>query len=317
MNLGTSRFASGVRKIRDRLYQLNQRINGYPSLKKLFYSRNGYALDLRNPITHNQRIVHKMVTNRDPLMVLTADKVRVRDYVGDKLGHEVAEQILIPVYHISKNGKDIPFDRIKDEFFMKANHSSGANRLVKPGDDRNELIKLCRQWLSTSYGQFQFEWAYRDIPRRIICEKVIRDSNGQLANDIKFYCFHGKVRLILFLSDRFTGNPKRLFTDEHLNEIPGAQMLKKKKPKSLPGIVNFGWMKELSEKLAKPFTYCRIDLYQVDGKTYFGEITHYTGAGLDYFDDLKTDQTFGELWKSKNKHKSFFDLYKKQEISVA
>lgn len=302
-------FKAGIgQKWFEQAYFFKEKAKGFPKMMALFQKMNGYPLDLKRPTTHNQRIVHKMVTDRTPLLVITSDKVKVREYIREKLGKERADQILIPQYHVSKTGMDIPKPEWKFEFFMKANHASGYNRLVKPGDDPIEIQKLAQFWLSQSFGQVNHAWAYRDIPRRIVCEQVLRDERGKIPMDIKFYCFHGKVKMILFLDDRF-GDSSRIFTDENLREIPGAQMFGDKTLREIPDLPNLSELIDLSERLSIDFTYCRVDFYSLWGKIYFGELTHYTGAGIERFDDFDTDRAFGELWKPENKGKSFFDIY--------
>ena len=197
-------FQSGkLQKLKDYAYFLKEKSAGFPKRYLFFQKMNGYSLDLNNPLTHNQRIIHKMITDRNPLLTLTADKVKVREYLLDKLGKKRTEEILIPLHHISKTGKDIPMPAEGQEFFMKANHASGFNRLLKPGDNQAEIQSLAKYWLSRSFGQIRHEWAYRDIPRRIICEKVIRDERGKIPMDINgalAYCYFVATKLVFYLS---------------------------------------------------------------------------------------------------------------------
>ncbi len=291
-------------------YDLKEKLRGYPKLHHSFQKAIGYPLDLKNPVTHNQRIVHKMIFDRNPLLTITSDKVKVRDYIREKLGNALADQLLIPQYFVSKTGQDIPNESWDFEFFLKANHASGFNKLISPGTDPQEVRDIAAFWLSQSFGQVFHAWAYRDIPRRIICEKVIRDDDGVIPADIKFYCFNGKVRMLLILKDRF-GDQARIFTDENQVEIPGAQMIGSKKLDPIPAISNFHEMKRISELIAEDFDYCRVDFYSVGEKIYFGELTHYTGAGRESFDDLDTDLALGELWKPENRELNFFEVYQK------
>lgn len=288
-----------LQRIRDRFFELRQSLFSFPSLKKVFFKSHGYALNLDNPKTHNERINHKKIFDRNPLIPITSDKVRVRAYVKDILGEKEADEILIPVYHISKTGEDIPHQDWDFEFFMKANHSSGRNLLVKPGTDPELVKRTCRSWLKSSFGQALHEWAYRDIPREIICEKVIRTESGQIPADIKYYCFHGRPKMILFLVDRFE-NQRRVFTDTDFNVLPGAQMYGMEVLLPVPVPATHERMMELACKLAKPFTFCRIDFYTVGDAIFFGELTHYTGSGLEKFDDYDLDVAIGHLWLSEN-----------------
>ena len=50
----------------------------------------------------------------------------------------------------------------------------------------NEIIKVCKKWLSTPYGFHKHEWAYQKIKRKIIIEKLLHDSSGKTPDDYKF-----------------------------------------------------------------------------------------------------------------------------------
>ncbi len=303
-------FNSWVGKSIDQTRNLFQMLRGYPFLHQSFFVQNKYPLDFRRPKTHNEKINHKKFFDRNPLIPITSDKVRVRDFVKERLGEEEANKILIPVYRISKTGVDIPHQNWDFEFFMKANHSSGGNMLVTPGTDRELIRKTCKNWLESSYGQALHEWAYRDIPRRIVCEKVIRTQSGEIPADIKYYCFHGRPKMVMILIDRF-GNQKRVFTDENLNVLQGGQMNGKELLYPLPELPTHRRMLELAAKLSRDFAYCRVDFYTVGDKVYFGEITHYTGSGLEKFDDYDLDLAIGNLWLPENKEVSILEMLEK------
>ncbi len=302
-------FKQGLpQRIWEHGYQFKEKIKGYPKLHEVFRKKNGYDLDLTHPRTHNQRVVHKMVTDRNPLLIIASDKVKVRDYVRQKLGNQEAERLLIPQYFVSKNGRDIPHQDWDFEFFLKANHASGFNKLIAPGTDPMEVRQLAEYWLSQSFGQVFHAWAYRDIPRRIICEKVLRDENGNIPSDVKLHFFNGRVKMISILNDRF-GEESILFTDENLVEIPGAQLRGTKKMDRAPQLVHLDEMKRIGKVFAADFDYCRVDFYSVGPKIYLGELTHYAGAGLNRFDDFDSDLAMGELWKPENKELNFFEVY--------
>ena len=297
-------------RIRDRFFEFRHSISSYPGLHRLFLKAHGYPLNLKNPKTHNERLNHKKIYDRNPLIPITSDKVRVREFVKEKLGEKEANEILIPVYHISKTGQDIPHHQWDFEFFMKANHYSGGNMLVTPGTDPELVKNTCRTWLKSSYGQALHEWAYRDISRRIVCEKVIRTEAGEIPADIKYYCYNGRPKMIMILSDRF-GKQKRVFTDENLNFLPGAQMYGQDLLFPIPELPNHPKMMELASKLAEQFTFCRIDFYSVGNRIFFGEITHYTGSGLEKFDDYDLDLAIGNLWLPENREISALQMLEK------
>jgi len=305
---------SRLRDIYYYYFNVCQKLLGYPKAHEYFFKLHHYPLDLKKPITHNHHIVHKMIKDRNPLLVETSDKVKVRDYIKKKLGVASAEKILIPVFFISKTGEDIPFNDLPEEFFMKANHFSGANKLVTRKNNSEEIKNLAKSWLHSSYRQTAHEWAYGKIDRRIICEKVLRTPEGKIPQDIKFYFWHGKLKMILFVENRFE-DMQWFFCDENFKEIKGAQyhLVKSLAKPNIPA--NISEMKEIAATLASDFDFCRIDLYEVDGRIYFGEITHYTGGGYWQFSDIKTDYVLGQFWEKENSDKNYFELYEELEKS--
>lgn len=55
-------------------------------------------------------------------------------------------------------------------------------------------------------------------------------------------------------------------------------------------------MIKICEVLSEDFPQVRVDLYNVDGKIYFGELTFYHFAGLEPFKPKKWDSIFGDYW---------------------
>ena len=147
-------------------------------------------------------------------------------------------------------------------------------------------LKELRFILHQNASVLSREWNYKNIPPKLIVEKVIRNQKGELPLDYKFMCFDGEPKL-LFL-DLGVINPDR--TDNHkyprniydmdfnllpvLETSPNADY-----PVDKPE--NFEFMVEIARKLSQPFPFCRVDLYNVDGKVYFGEITFYHGGGCN------------------------------------
>ena len=53
----------------------------------------------------------------------------------------------------------------------------------------------------------------------------------------------------------------------------------------------------LAEVLGRDFDFARIDLYLIDGKIFFGEVTHYPNAGLVEFRPREFDRVLGDVWR--------------------
>ncbi|MFW6008265.1 MAG: ATP-grasp fold amidoligase family protein, partial [archaeon] len=138
----------------------------------------------------------------------------------------------------------------------------------------------------------------KNIKRKIIIEKFLKDKNGKSPKDYKFFVFHGKTKMIQVDSDRFENHEKSLF-DENWNYIDVYYGYKKGKKIKKTQILNKA--KKIAETLGKNFSHARIDLYILDNNIYLGEITHYSLSGMTSFKPRKYDFELGKNWKiSKN-----------------
>jgi len=276
-------------------YFLNKVCN-YKLEKRIFYNHLGYPLNLQNPQSFNEKIVWKKINDRNPLLPVTADKYKVRSYIQEVLGEEKAKEILIPLLYVTDQPETIPFERLPSAFMVKPNHASGLHIMVEDGHyNKKEIIKTCRRWLKTSFGLKHLEWAYQPIKRKIIIEKLLLDGDGNFPKDFKFHMFHGKCKLVQITFNRMN-NLYMSFFDEKWNFLSvkkphRPQGPKIKKPK------HYEIMLELTEKLSKPFDYVRVDLYNVKGKIYFGELTHYPGSGTIILDPSSFVFELGKYWK--------------------
>jgi len=272
---------------------------GYPQMKKKFKEKTGYDLDLKNPQSFNQKICWKKIHDRNPLLPVVADKYKVREYLIKILGMEEAEKLSIPLLYVTDNPETIPFDNLPDEYIIKANHGSGTNIIIEKNTpvDRQRIIMQCREWLSKPYGLFKHEWGYKNIQRRIIIEKLLRDEDGGLPKDFKFHMLNGTCLMIQINQGRFNDKKGRTLTLYNPDwskidvfwEYPPANQVK------LPE--NFYAMRLLAETLSLPFDYVRVDLYSIEGKIYFGELTNYPTSGYALVKPTKFDFELGKKWQ--------------------
>jgi hypothetical protein len=149
----------------------------------------------------------------------------------------------------------------------------------------------------------QREWAYKGIPRRILIETLLLDR-GRLAGTYRLFVFNGKVCLIGFkppapLAPMVLNRPHQSgggYFDANWRPVNA----RRNKPSSAAvpeAPENLAGMVYLGEILAEDFDACCIDLYNIDGKIYFGEITHYCASGLAGFTP-DFDLALGEIWRN-------------------
>ena len=257
-----------------------------------FECRVGYKLNLDNPKTYNEKIQWLKFNYHNSLLTKCADKVEVRNYIKETIG----EEYLIPCLGVYDSPDEIDFDKLPNQFVLKVNWGSKQNVIVK---DKSKLninetkIKL-KNWLkpkSNHYYKF-FEWQYKDIPPKIICEKLLIGDKG--LKDYKFHCCNGKYKRLLVIGA--INETKRFcnFYDKNLNILNlknGGTIKWDEKVK----LNNYSKMVELAEKLAKPFPVVRVDFYEdINKNIYFGELTFTPGNGTDVFEPLEWDYKLGE-----------------------
>lgn len=265
---------------------------------KLYYRlRVGRPLNTKNPTTLNEKLQWLKFNYRFPLQSIVSDKLLVRDYVAEKIGAEY----LIPLLGTWENYDDVDFDKLPEKFVLKCNHDSGG--LVVCTDksklDHKEARNRVEKSLKSNFFYIGREYQYRNIKPRIICEQFISD-NGKVPMDYKIYCFNGKPDVILVCKDRFSDNTHRasyLYFDQEWRFQPlnkGDETLTEvdvPKPKNLDRMI------EIAKDLSKDFLFARIDLYNIDGHIYFGEITLSPNSGFDPDIKYETDLMFGERLK--------------------
>ena len=111
--------------------------------------------------------------------------------------------------------------------------------------------------------------------------------------DYKFFCFDGKARALYVATGRHTKEGVCFdFFDEIFNHLPFYNSHPNAKHK-IDKPAGFEKMKELAEVLSAGMPHVRVDLYDIDGRIYFGEYTFYHMSGFQPFRPEEWDYTFG------------------------
>lgn len=265
-------------------------------LEAAFRARFGRKLNLNNPETFNEKLQWLKLYNRKPEYTKMVDKYLVRDYVKEKIG----EEYLIPLLGVWDDPEKIDFNELPMQFVLKCNHNSGLGMCIckdKNSLDINKVKEELKKGINQNYYLTSREWPYKDVPRRIIAEKYMVDESGYELKDYKFYCFDGKVKLVMINSDRMSSEKtKANYFDENyqpLDFVWGYENaeIPPQKPEKLEE------MKYLAEKLSEGITHVRIDFYQTPSGIYFGEITFFDGSGFDAIEPIEWDYKIGSWLK--------------------
>lgn len=269
-------------------------------IQKQFKESVGYKIDFsKDPQTFNEKIQFRKIYDNNPLYSICADKYRVREYVKEKIG----EEYLIPLLLVTDKLTEEQWDKLPNQFVAKANHNSGPVQIVKDKSKANkkEIIKELNNQLKLDYGILSMEKYYSDIPRKIIIEKLLKDEKREMLQDIKTHCFNdGKKRRYFFdlcSRESVSSEVKSTLYDENWNNLKVTNATldenEYKKPK------NFEEILKVVKKLSEDFNCVRVDLYNINERIYFGELTFCDASGFGKFTDRSWDYRLGSYWKQK------------------
>lgn len=247
--------------------------------------KTGKKLNLDKPRTFDEKVWYLKINVRDPLINKCTDKFRVREYV-EQCG---LEHILNTLYGVYDSVEEIDFTQLPSPCFFKCNNTSGYNMIYDKNKpfDYEKFNVLFSEGLQNDYYWAGREWNYHNIPPKILCEKVLVDKNGQLPLNYRFMCFGGKVKLILLdigTADDSGQHAEEFYRnvyDEDFNLLPVKITRQNYLEQLIPKPENFENMVKYAEILSKPFRHCRVDLYNLEGKIYFGEITFHHAGGCN------------------------------------
>ena len=234
-----------------------------------------------------------------PLVSKCAGRVGVREYVKEKR----LEDTLIKTYGVFDSFDGINFDELPNQFAMKCSHGSAMNYICfdKSKINKEELKKKFDKWLKTNYGKKTVEFHYSKIKPQIIIEELMLE-NGKLPVEYKIHVYNGKARNLYVVTSR--GEDIR-YNNYYIDWTPfdGSQFngwLKSDKEIKKPS--NFDEMIKISEVLASPFPFVRVDLYNINGKIYFSEMTFTPAKGTLILDDDNCDFEMGK-WLDISKYR--------------
>jgi len=278
-------------------------------LKIIYRAETGKRLDLKHPKTYNEKLQWLKLYDRRPEYTMMVDKYEVRKYVAEKIG----EEYLIPLIGVYDSVDEIPWEGLPDKFVLKCTHGSGSNIICldKKRLDIEEAKKKLGKWMKKNWYWFGREWAYKKIVPRIICEEYLTE-NGKAPDDYKFMCFNGVPRVIQVHRDRY-GNHTQDYYDIGWKRI---NMTNNKVPISnseLPKPENFDEMVDISRKLSRDTLYSRIDLYNIIGRIFFGEITLYPTSGFTLLEPEEFEVMFGDWISLENNENGGFLCPKKSQ----
>ena len=236
--------------------------------------------------------------NRRPEYSLMVDKYSVKDYVAEKIGR----QYIIPTLGVWDSFDEIDFDSLPDKFVLKTTHGGGGGGVIICRNKGTFDMSVAREKLNRSMADDCFtktrEWPYKEVPHRIIAEKLleVRPSDTGDLPDYKWFCFGGEPRYCQVIQNRSSNETIDFFDTEWnhqefvgLSPTAGPATVYPAKPANLETQIS------IARELSKDIPFSRIDLYETDGNTYFGEITLYPASGFGMFRPDQYNEMLGAM----------------------
>jgi hypothetical protein len=261
-------------------------------LKVYYYLKMGEKLNLENPKTFNQKIQWLKLNNTNPRYMQMVDKYAVRELIKNEIG----EEYLIPLLGAWKSFDEIDFDKLPDQFVLKANHDSGSVVICKDKSsfDFNAAKSKLTKKLKQNYFYSGREMPYKQVKPIIIAEKYMVDESGSELKDYKFFCFNGEPKVMFVASDRFA-DIKFDFYDMDFNWLPFSTGIHLTTQKKIVKTEAHKRMINLSAKLSQGIPHVRVDFYNINGKIYFGEFTFHHDGGIVKFYPEEWDRKLGDM----------------------
>lgn len=266
-------------------------------LKMLYKQRTGKKLNLKNPKTFNEKQNWLKLYDRRPEYTIMVDKYKAREYIAEKIG----EEYLVPLLGVWDSPDEIDFDALPNEFVLKCNHDNGVIICRDKSElDIEKVKEELRGRLKRDYYKKLREWPYKDVPRKIICEKLMNNTNGKDLYDYKLFSFNGKVKLIEVNSERFTGSCKEDHFDVEWNhfDVTGrpSSGIKLQKPSFLYDMIN------IAEGVSRNIPFLRVDFNLWDDYLFVGEFTFFYGGSMKLFNE-PWETRLGEWIELPKKHR--------------
>jgi len=293
----TSKIIGFLKKIRRYNYRKFRQFSEKDFLKriqKMYFLKTGEKMSLSNPEKFTEKIqLYKLEFLYNDVSKLV-DKIEVTDWVKSKIGPNYVNSI----YGVWDKFENIDFSILPEKFVLKTNHGAGMNVVVENKNAINHryLKRVFNNWLRVNYAyEYGLELQYRSIKPKIYAEKFMSDKDGNL-NDYKFICFNGTVYYCWVDIGRSKNHTRNIYDLEwnlqswNIGEFPNCR-------ENISKPFNFSEMISIASKLSEGFSHVRVDLFNIDGKIVFGEMTFTTGSGFSRVNPQKYDYILGSLWE--------------------
>lgn len=257
----------------------------------------GRKLNWKNPRDLNEKINWLKFNSDTSQWTRLADKYAVREYI-EECGYS---ENLVKLYGKWDRVEDIEWNILPNQFVMKVNNGSGDILVCKDKSklNKDETIGTFDKLLHKTFSNYNGEPHYATMKPCIIAEELLDPAKQPIETDTlidyKIWCFNGVPKYVWACYNRHEGSVEVATYDLAWNRHDEKSIFTwhyKRAKKDLPKPISLQLMLKMAGKLSEGFPQVRVDLYEVDGKPYFGEMT-FTSAGG--FNNFYTQEFLNEL----------------------
>lgn len=283
------------RKLRSKIKRVLSFLPDKPYLQLSYFATTGKFINFKNPKGYCEKLQWLKLNDRHPEYTLLVDKLAVRQHIEQVLG----EGYMFRLLGQWESFDQINFASLPEQFVLKCNHDSGSTKIIKnksklTDQDYKELKMHFEDKLQSDFSYSEREYMYKGIHPYIIAEELMIDAQNpdKSIEDYKFFCFNGEPK-IMFVATEREKDCKFDFYDMDFNHLdifnihPNSDKVIEK-PKM------FEEMKTIAAKLSQGMRHVRIDLYELNGKIYFGEYTFFHGGGSQLFYPVEWECRLGD-----------------------
>ncbi|MDV7750952.1 ATP-grasp fold amidoligase family protein [Enterococcus faecium] len=248
-------------------------------LKDRYKQVFGVPLNLDSPKSFNEKLQWMKLFYRNSKATNMVDKITAKEYVRERLGDEIG---IIPTFGVWDSFDDIEWGTLPNQFVLKCNHDSGGLVICRDKEkfDKSAAKKKINKCLKKNYFWHGREWVYKNIKPRILAEKYMENIGETEISDYKFYCFNGEPKFLYVSTGLENHKTARMgFFDLDFNMLPvrRTDYLAFDEPPKKP--TQLKEMLVMAQKLSEGFPFLRVDLYEIDGRVYFSELTFIPCSG--------------------------------------
>ena len=277
-----------------RKFSVSRRIPDDVYIKLEYLFETGRVLKLAPPTSYNEKLQWLKLHDIHPEYTEFVDKYSAKEYVAKVVG----DKYIIPTLGVWDTFEEIDFIKLPNRFVLKTTNDSGGVFIVNDKNtmDINRAKEVIKRSFNRNYFYVHREYPYKNVCPRIIAEQFMVDESGSELKDYKIFCFDGVPKLIQVDYDRFTKHKRNLY-DIEWKRLPFTLKFPTDWNREIPKPEGLKEMLDVASKLSKGMKHVRVDLYHINGKVYFGELTFFHGSGHEKFSPREWDYKLGEWLK--------------------